>query len=65
MPLIDEKGAKSISGWFKDKKDTPHTVSFNNLDLSVSNDTELATLKLILMKNNIKFTVDNPPFSKN
>lgn len=65
MPIIDERGAKAISGWFKDKKDTPHTVSFGDYNITVGNDQELATLKLILMRNRIKFVVDNPPFSKN
>jgi len=65
MPIIDEQGAKAISKWFQDKKDTPHTVSFNEVTLELANDRELATLQLILMRNRIKFVVDNPPFSKN
>ena len=65
MPIIDEQGAKAIANWFKDKKDTPHTISFHDLNLSIANDRELATLQLILMRNNIKYIVDNPPFSEN
>jgi hypothetical protein len=65
MSIIDEKGAKSISNWFKDKKDTKHTISFGDFNINVDNDQELGTLKLILMRNDIKFVVDNPPFSEN
>jgi len=63
MSIIDEQGAKAISNWFKDKKDTPHTISIDKLKLELRDDRELATLELILMRNSIKYKVDE--FSKN
>jgi len=63
MSIIDEKGAKAISNWFKDKKDTPHTISIDKLKLELRDDRELATLELILMRNSVKYKVDE--FSKN
>ena len=60
MAIIDDKGAKSIAGWFKDTKDRKHVMTINvdnlPLTLKLDNDVELATLKLICMRNSIKFT---------
>jgi len=63
MSIIDEQGAKAISNWFKDKKDTPHTITIDKLKLELRDDRELASLELILMRNSVKYKVDE--FSKN
>jgi hypothetical protein len=63
MSIIDEQGAKAISNWFKDKKDTPHTITIDKLKLELRDDRELATLQLILMRNNVKYKIDE--FSQN
>jgi hypothetical protein len=69
MPIIDERGAKSISGWFKDKQDTQHTITIGGDEhpfiIKVSNDTELASMKVIFMRNGIKFKVDESKISSN
>lgn len=62
--LIDEKGVEAISGWYKqDERDTSHTITIMGdkfpLLLNIKNDSELATIKIILMKNGIKFIVDD------
>lgn len=69
MAIIDEKGAKAISGWFKEKQDIPHVITItddkNPLMIRVDNDREKATLELIFMRNGIKYKVDNIKFSDN
>lgn len=65
MPLIDDAGAKAISKWFNNKQDTPHIVSVNDMLLKINSDRELATLELILMRNSIKYKVDDITLSKN
>jgi hypothetical protein len=61
MGLIDEKGAKAISNWNKDTSaKESHNISIlidDNIPLvlKVDNDIEKSNLKLILMKNRIKF----------
>jgi len=62
--LIDERGVKALSGWYKqDERDIVHTITIipDNfpLLLNIKNDSELATIKVILMKNGIKFIVDD------
>ncbi len=63
MPIIDEAGAKAISGWFKEKRDTPHTITVISektpFNLNVDNDQDKAKLVMILMRNGIKHIVDD------
>ena len=62
MPIIDERGAQAISGWFKEKADTPHIITIltdKTFDLRVENDRDKAFMSVLLMKNGIKFVVDD------
>ena len=68
MSLIDEKQTASILGWLDaGKKYEPKVVKIkaglDSLELKVKNDTEQATLELILMRNGIKFDITK--FSEN
>ena len=35
-PLIDEAGTKAIMGWYKEKKDVPHTITIISDKLPLS-----------------------------
>lgn len=71
MGIIDDKGAKAISGWFKDdKSDVTHCLSITNVDppivIKTSNIQEFATMKILLAKNGIKYELtDVSNISKN
>jgi hypothetical protein len=62
MTLIDDKGAASIVKWLDSgKKYDPQTFTIlteTPIDLHVKNDSEEATLRLILMRNGLKFTIN-------
>jgi hypothetical protein len=62
-PIIDDAGARAISGWFKEKADVPHTITILAdklpLMLNVDNDTDKAKLVMILMRNGVNHIVDD------
>jgi hypothetical protein len=65
--LIDEAGTKAIAGWMKKETNEHHLVSFTInetiVTLSTNTENEFGTLKLILMRNGIRFDIDK--ISKN
>lgn len=65
--LIDDAGAKAIAGWLKKETNENHLVSFTIngtiVTLSTNTENEFGTLKLILMRNGIRFDIDK--ISKN
>jgi len=59
--IIDEKGAKAISKWFKDDiDDTTYCLTIDNpVIIKTKNVQEFATMKILLAKNNIKYKLCN------
>lgn len=62
MTLIDDKGAASILKWMDaGKKYDPQVFTILTepaIDIQVKNDSEEATLRMILMRNGLKFTIN-------
>jgi|APCry1669189204_1035204.scaffolds.fasta_scaffold189761_2 hypothetical protein len=58
MSLIDEAGVKALSTWLAKEPVVVKTVRIHNgPDLDVRDGSELATLKQILYRNDVKFIV--------
>lgn len=61
MPLIDEAGARAISKWVQEKKRNVYDVTILSeppLVLRVDSEIEEANLRMVLMKNRIKFNIE-------